>query len=454
MAKRKIFDEDITLSDTSKFVVSDGLPNGFLRELIGAQAVLTFIRVEQASWANAINSAGGTPPSTVIKISGRFQKAIDSCLDAALKFEAATDSREAKSRLEKELSNYSMRRLLAADSTLGKDIISIAQKKFYYFSGVLGGIVNYNPHDLFLDIPIPAQAELLAGYFAGTRYQTGDWGDHGATLISRMRSVERELDELDDRVSTARQSFENSMTEGRANRDTIMNQFERDASSLGRRLDDAGVRLETFKEDLGAIQSQITAEAISAKETIGNLIDNLNSEVRDALSSHEEQIGRIRNAFTADMNLKASETYWLDKLKKHDERANNFWALFLVMGIGGAIILTTIAAQMMSYFSSADFSTQARALLILTIPAGALLWTMRLISRQVVSNRALSDDAMERIAMIKTFKALEIENGANPDERHIALSVIFRPAGAPVEDNSSATLAEAAVKIIEKLSPK
>lgn len=57
------------------------------------------------------------------------------------------------------------------------------------------------------------------------------------------------------------------------------------------------------------------------------------------------------------------------------------------------------------------------------------IWFLRFIARIILSSLHLRDDAAERVAMIKTFLALnESKVGLEPEDVRMALASVFRPA--------------------------
>ena len=88
------------------------------------------------------------------------------------------------------------------------------------------------------------------------------------------------------------------------------------------------------------------------------------------------------------------------------------------------------------------------AIVLITLPALAFFWFLRLISRIFVTNLHYMADAGLRSTMVTTFLAL-IEDDKNPvesDERLLILQALFRPAGESGDDAAPTNLLERLIK--------
>ncbi|MGB0683984.1 MAG: hypothetical protein ACPGOV_14835 [Magnetovibrionaceae bacterium] len=76
--------------------------------------------------------------------------------------------------------------------------------------------------------------------------------------------------------------------------------------------------------------------------------------------------------------------------------------------------------------------------MIITLPAVAIAWFMRLCSRFIFHSLEGKADAERRALMADTYLALKNEEGSELDEkeRFLILNALFRPPGAKSDDDA------------------
>ena len=170
---------------------------------------------------------------------------------------------------------------------------------------------------------------------------------------------------------------------------------------------------ETFESDLGTVRS-LAAQAIRKFNRVRR--------------GFEESLSNTQQAYTTHMQMMASELYWADRKKESNDRARNFLIAFIAcVCIGAAaliwafeIVLKAIPILSQQAFGTLHFFAYG-------VPTLFVIWILRLLYGQYRASKDVAADADERIAMIKTFKALEYEGKASDAERAIILQALFRP---------------------------
>lgn len=141
---------------------------------------------------------------------------------------------------------------------------------------------------------------------------------------------------------------------------------------------------------------------------------------------HEEQLVSMRVAFSTEMRLRASEKFWDAKRKINERRATSALGEFIVGGLASVIFLSGLFIYLADKLGSADGISPTH-LLAFGAPIVIVLWTLRILATRYRTNTAMADDAEERMAMVKTFKALEYEEKVSDAERIVILQALFRP---------------------------
>lgn len=141
---------------------------------------------------------------------------------------------------------------------------------------------------------------------------------------------------------------------------------------------------------------------------------------------HEEQLATMRVAFSTEMRLRASEKFWDAKRKINARRATTALAEFIGGGVASVIALSGLFIFLADQLPPAE-GISPMHLLAFGAPVVFVLWMLRILATRYRTNTAMADDAEERMAMVKTFKALEYEEKVSDEERIVILQALFRP---------------------------
>lgn len=156
--------------------------------------------------------------------------------------------------------------------------------------------------------------------------------------------------------------------------------------------------------------------------------EELETEISDAVTSLEN----TEKAYKEFMGLKAPVEYWSDKAEGHKiavERNLVVLVLFALFGGGSLIgLLWGIANTALSWAKSdppvAVFLTLATVGVAATT---GVIWILRVMVRNYLSEKHLGIDAQERATMIQSYLAFMEAGQVETEERKILLQSIFRP---------------------------
>ena len=156
--------------------------------------------------------------------------------------------------------------------------------------------------------------------------------------------------------------------------------------------------------------------------------DELDAKVSAAL----ESLSQTEQTYKAFMGLKAPVEYWKDKATRHKEAVErNLVTLILFAAVGGITLIWMLWGIANTALSWADVEPPVAVFLTLaTVGVAAttgVIWILRVMVRNYLSEKHLAFDAEERSTMLQTYLAF-IEGGINaPEERKLLLQSIFRP---------------------------
>ena len=143
------------------------------------------------------------------------------------------------------------------------------------------------------------------------------------------------------------------------------------------------------------------------------------------------EIESFKQTYNAALALRAPTQYWSDKGANHRKSAFGWLAVFAALaglGLWGCWFVWHETVELIG--KDATYTAY-----LPTIGAAALgAWFLRICSRQALSNFALSADAGERVAMVKTYLALLEGGHATEAERGLILSALFRPSIRATDD--------------------
>jgi Family of unknown function (DUF6161) len=160
------------------------------------------------------------------------------------------------------------------------------------------------------------------------------------------------------------------------------------------------------------------------------------------LEDGKRELERIRDSFRAEKISDAPNHYWTEKRQRHLRMVR-----LLGVAFGGSIFATVIIiiramfTILPSYRSEAP--NAADFFVHFTLPVAAvvslLIWAIKAISRNLVSQIHLAADANERETMLLTFRALlqDKDRPLTDEEKKIIVSIAFRPGGSGLGDEPS-----------------
>jgi hypothetical protein len=175
-------------------------------------------------------------------------------------------------------------------------------------------------------------------------------------------------------------------------------------------------------------------------EALNELIEidrkNMQTAYDTAFAEHAAEMKRIETTFREDMRLRAPASFWRKKRTVHLIVASISFAVFAgLIWFGLGIAKTEGPTFWNAVFDKTAGFALGPALLI-SIPALAYFWLLKLIARIFATNLASMASAGERATLISTFLALLLEDGGamKDDERLLVLQAIFRPGPGEVSD--------------------
>lgn len=167
------------------------------------------------------------------------------------------------------------------------------------------------------------------------------------------------------------------------------------------------IQFEEIREDHKELMNSLN----EGKEAIEEEIANQSDAFKEIMENSKQQAKELEKIYRTNLSLESPVTYWKDKQKTHKI---NMW-LF-----GGLTVFTTIGFIFLFFQFSNLFNTEVsiqipffpNAYTPLWIMSKLLLisfvslWLIRLFSKIYLANMHMSQDAHERIAMLKTYLAV------------------------------------------------
>lgn len=180
------------------------------------------------------------------------------------------------------------------------------------------------------------------------------------------------------------------------------------------------------------ISTEADTEAFNKK--MNELIEEATSKLATSLAESNAKILELEDKVRNRLILEAPTTYWNEKARWHQGTAIVFGVIFLATVVGGVWWLSHYGVSVVANaYEEIIGNRQDQGLswlvplAFLTIPAIAIGWLLRHVSRVIVQSIALGADARLRGTIATTYSALTAENSATPAELAIALNALFRP---------------------------
>lgn len=424
----------------------------------------------------------------------RQQSAVEALRDAAYRWAKQPHQPERRSGVVRVLDDFLSHRALIMASVPGSYLSQLRHDDgragdVECWAAVLAGAQGTRLPDLIarLDVLSKDDRQLNEAYAVGERYrklvrrERRERASEQAALnkvavgIDRLKEFEAELTAQQNRLATAIRNTNDIIAASMEQRDRSVKDFEdqgahlrksaeelrTEATELRKRFDamaeDGYAQYAKLAKEMEEAQSGLRAlseaqrqRAAEMEAAAANMAAAIEAAQAQAETSIKERLDAIEKTYTADIELKAAETYWLDKLNDHKDRTEAAERTFYKIGVVSMLTLAVMAWGLTVLFPAEKMSS----MILLAVPAGILAWVMRLSHREINSNRSLQDDAAERVAMLKTYVAMGLNTQVDEATRKKAMDSIFRAAAAPPDDGSPVTLIEALGKIAEKAAAK
>ncbi len=143
-----------------------------------------------------------------------------------------------------------------------------------------------------------------------------------------------------------------------------------------------------------------------------------------------ENLTALENTYHKKLQLEAPATYWRNRKRGH-LAVTAIAATIFLLGIFLALEYGVSHGKTLISILPRDNAGNIGlgAIAVLTIPAAAVAWALRIFTRLFSHNLNMATDAAQRQTMITTFLALTNDPKANlgPDERILILNALFRP---------------------------
>jgi hypothetical protein len=308
--------------------------------------------------------------------------------------------------------NYLSNRLVDSNSVTAQEVKKIAQKNPVLAARVL--VVS-------TEVPFSFGNNNTAGsWLRATQLaheiQRG-WLSKKPSLIESLDTLRKEWDER----------FQKSEQQ--------LSQREEALSSLS---DALTAQLNEWKKNLAIYIEQSASSQTGAKEKVGQSIAECKSSIED-----------FKRAYNQALALRAPTHYWKSKQWGHRGAALFWFVAFTLAGIGAAWGVWKVWHFTVEIpFGSAHEAVGYTAFIPSIGAALLAIWFMRMFSRQVISNLALSAGASERVAMVKRYLALTEGGHAQDSDRGLILSSLFRSAAKTSDDAAPPTVADFATKML------
>jgi len=329
----------------------------------------------------------------------------------------ASDESQYKDALENFSSNYASGRLIDSHSLLAESIKEIKSTEPSIAARVLA-ILTQVPFE-FSDTTVAGLWFRAAG--VAETLSRGQY-DQGPALSASLSALRKDWDSVFQGIEAELRTRQQSLGEQLS---IIQSQWKSWESKLGQLSADGDIlKTELTEKTSGAIESGAT------------------------------QIEDFKKAYNQALALRAPTQYWRDKQIGHRWVAAAWFVEFglsAAAGVYGVWYVWHITIEM--HLTAAKDAPSYTVFLPSIGSALLAAWFMRMFSRQVLSNLALSADASERVAMVKTYLALTEGGHAQESDRGLILSSLFRSAAKTTDDAAPPTVADVATRILRGERP-
>jgi hypothetical protein len=197
--------------------------------------------------------------------------------------------------------------------------------------------------------------------------------------------------------------------------------------------------------DLRAEHARLLGEIKGLRESGSSQLDEQKSEhvelvekhkgqLDEALTKTKEDLGDLKRTYDVELALRAPVTYWSSKRKEHKRLAKRlaWWSgICLLLALGAF-------AGLVDWMIPSGGEVALGHVAALALMSAPLLWGVRVLIRNLLSNIHLATDAAEREVLIQTYLALTRKGWAKQEELELVLQAIFRPTSTGIVKDDAA----------------
>lgn len=171
------------------------------------------------------------------------------------------------------------------------------------------------------------------------------------------------------------------------------------------------------------------------------MMHDADMRMKQSISDLDDQIKAILTANRELVLIKPVADLWKDKQKRHDKlSAASFIAFAILCSVAVYYFSKYVSPLASVYALNAGNAFAANSIVnsvVILAPLLGAAWVLKLISRVFIINLSGSEDAQLRRAIAETYVNLvgEPNSEITKEERALALSALFRPAGSAAESD-------------------
>ncbi|MDR6954166.1 hypothetical protein J2X65_003534 [Ancylobacter sp. 3268] len=214
---------------------------------------------------------------------------------------------------------------------------------------------------------------------------------------------------------------------------SAVDETEKLLSSINDRINEsATTKIESILKELNYANTDIEiykSSAESAAQLIKDQAAGMIHDMNEAKKATEEQIELLRSAQKELSTISPVVALWKSKGDGHSKwlAANIFF--FVLVLVGSVLLLYEFGGDYVrGLIDVAGQNNQLAVTALIAAPVLGAAWLLRIISRFMMQNLAMLDDARQRKAIADTFIGLVGEPGVkvSREERALALNALFR----------------------------
>ncbi len=220
---------------------------------------------------------------------------------------------------------------------------------------------------------------------------------------------------------------------------TIKNDIQKYLAETQKLLEDYKKKNAEQEDIINKTKERFDGFIKEADENFDNLAKEQDKKAQKHIENCLEELSKIRKHFSEELALKIPVSYWNKKSTEHREAAYIWAASFLSLVIvtinSSPYLLESLLTTSKEILPDIERS-QLALFFIISFPAFLVIWILRLIARNMITNFNSMHDSKTRAVMTQTFLALMNEGKANENDRILILSALFQPMHSQSEDGS------------------